>query len=223
MLSKANQGLATLEKYRARLDQVSAPPDRARVRRRGRPLRRALGAPARRAGDPDGDRGRALHHRARLRGPADRDAARGDRGRGDGRARRADPRLQRRATPSRTLEQALAELAELRTPELLDFGRLAELLGYDRKTNTLDFPVTPRGYRALVGGPAAAAPGGAEGRPPFRRPRGDARGASDAELEAVEGVGEARAKEIREGIRRLQEVDIVDRYSMNRRPRSGRP
>ena len=36
--------------------------------------------------------------------------------------------------------------------------------------------------------------------------------ASEAELEAVEGVGDARAKEIREGIRRLQEVDIVDRY-----------
>ena len=25
----------------------------------------------------------------------------------------------------------------------------AELLGYDRKLNTLDFPVTPRGYRIL--------------------------------------------------------------------------
>ena len=39
--------------------------------------------------------------------------------------------------------------------------------------------------------------------------------ASDADLEAVEGVGEARAKEIREGLRRLQEVDIVDRYRVN--------
>ena len=36
--------------------------------------------------------------------------------------------------------------------------------------------------------------------------------ASDADLAAVEGVGDTRAKEIREGIRRLQEVDIVDRY-----------
>jgi chromosome segregation ATPase len=35
---------------------------------------------------------------------------------------------------------------------------------------------------------------------------------SEEELEAVEGVGEARAREIREGLRRLQEVDIVDRY-----------
>ena len=36
--------------------------------------------------------------------------------------------------------------------------------------------------------------------------------ASDAELEAVDGVGPTRAKDIREGLRRLQEVDLVDRY-----------
>ena len=41
----------------------------------------------------------------------------------------------------------------------------------------------------------------------------DLMAASDADLEAVEGVGEARAKEIREGLRRLEEVDIVDRYT----------
>ncbi len=39
--------------------------------------------------------------------------------------------------------------------------------------------------------------------------------ASDAELAAIEGVGEARAKDIREGLRRLQEVDLVDRYQVN--------
>ncbi len=58
------------------------------------------------------------------------------------------------------IERALAELAELPHTELLDFGRLAELLGYDRKTSTIDFAVTPRGYRALSPGPATAAPGG---------------------------------------------------------------
>ena len=36
--------------------------------------------------------------------------------------------------------------------------------------------------------------------------------ATDAELEAVEGVGEIRAKDIREGLRRLQEINLVDRY-----------
>jgi diadenylate cyclase len=109
------------------------------------------------------------------------------------------------------VERVLAELGSLEHTELLDFGRLAELLGYDRKTDTLDFAVAPRGYRALSGVP--------------RLPRlvaqkvirhfGDLEGlmtASDHDLEAVEGVGSARAREIREGISRLQEVDIVDRY-----------
>jgi diadenylate cyclase len=95
--------------------------------------------------------------------------------------------------------------------DLLDFGRLAELLGYDRKTNTLDHPVSPRGYRVL-------------GRVP-RLPKlviqaivrsfgglDEILAATDAELEAVEGVGDMRAKDIREGLRRLQEINLVDRY-----------
>ncbi len=36
--------------------------------------------------------------------------------------------------------------------------------------------------------------------------------ASDGELESVEGVGDMRAKDIREGLRRLQEINLVDRY-----------
>jgi hypothetical protein len=44
---------------------------------------------------------------------------------------------------------ALDGIARLAHQDLLDFGRLAELLGHDRKVNTLDFPVSPRGYRIL--------------------------------------------------------------------------
>jgi diadenylate cyclase len=36
--------------------------------------------------------------------------------------------------------------------------------------------------------------------------------ATQRELEAVEGVGPARAREIREGLRRLQEHNLVERY-----------
>ena len=79
VLSKANQGLATLEKYRSRLDQLAGRLTALEFAGGRGALRRALGAPAGRARDPDGDRGRALHHRARHRGPADRDAARGPR------------------------------------------------------------------------------------------------------------------------------------------------
>jgi diadenylate cyclase len=106
---------------------------------------------------------------------------------------------------------AMEEIGRLPHQDLLDFGRLAELLGYDRKLNTLDYPVSPRGYRVL-------------GRIP-RLPRivvtqivaefgglDELLAATDAELEAVEGVGEIRAKDIREGLRRLQELNLVDRY-----------
>jgi diadenylate cyclase len=108
---------------------------------------------------------------------------------------------------------ALAQdgIARLPHQDLLDFGRLAELLGYDRKVNTLDYPVSPRGYRIL-------------GRIPrlpklvvqniVREFRGldEILAATDPELEAVDGVGEIRAKDIREGLRRLQEINLVDRY-----------
>jgi diadenylate cyclase len=106
---------------------------------------------------------------------------------------------------------ALDEIGRLPHQDLLDFGRLAEVLGYDRKVNTLDYPVSPRGYRIL-------------GRIP-RLPKlvvqqivqefgglDEMLAATDAELETVEGVGEIRAKDIREGLRRLQEINLVDRY-----------
>jgi len=106
---------------------------------------------------------------------------------------------------------AIDQLARLPQQDLLDFGRLAELLGYDRKLNTLDYPVAPRGYRIL-------------GRIP-RLPRllvdqivrefgalDELLAATDGELETVDGVGEIRAKDIREGLRRLQEINLVDRY-----------
>ncbi len=105
----------------------------------------------------------------------------------------------------------LDSLARLPHQDLLDFGRLAELLGYDRKLNTLDHPASPRGYRIL-------------GRIP-RLPKmvvqsivsefnglDEILAAADPELEGVEGVGDMRAKDIREGLRRLQEINLVDRY-----------
>jgi diadenylate cyclase len=105
----------------------------------------------------------------------------------------------------------LDQIGRLAHQDLLDFGRLAELLGYDRKLNTLDYPVAPRGHRILGRIPRlpklvvtqiVAEFGGLD----------ELLAATDAELEAVEGVGEIRAKDIREGLRRLQEINLVDRY-----------
>jgi diadenylate cyclase len=105
----------------------------------------------------------------------------------------------------------LDSLARLPHQDLLDFGRLAEMLGYDRKLNTLDHPASPRGYRILGRIPRIPKMvvqsivnefGGLE----------EILGAPDPDLESVEGVGDMRAKDIREGLRRLQEINLVDRY-----------
>src|ERR1700728_2651212 len=48
-----------------------------------------------------------------------------------------------------TFAAAFDQLVRLPNQDLLDFGRLAELLGYDRKLNTLDYPTSPRGFRIL--------------------------------------------------------------------------
>ncbi len=105
----------------------------------------------------------------------------------------------------------LDQLARLPHADLLDFGRLAELLGYDRKLNTLDYPVSPRGHRILGRIPRLPKRAVHEIVREFGR-LDEMLAATDAELETLEGVGEIRAKDIREGLRRLQEINLVDRY-----------
>jgi diadenylate cyclase len=106
---------------------------------------------------------------------------------------------------------ALETLGGLRYHDLLEFERLAELLGYSRTVNTLDHAVSPRGYRVLSHIPRLP-------ETVVNRVVGDLGTldsvvrASQRELEAVEGVGAVRAREIREGLRRLQEHNLVDRY-----------
>ncbi len=211
VLAKANQALATLEKYRTRLDQVSTRltalefeggatlHDVLTVLQRSELVTR-MAVEIERYIVELGSEGRLIEMQLEetMVGAAAEKAA-----------------LVRDYLASFPDEAAFAaaleEIGRLAHQDLLDFGRLAELLGYDRKLNTLDYPVAPRGYRVL-------------GRIP-RLPKlvvsqviGELGGldellaATDAELEGVEGVGEIRAKDIREGLRRLQEVNLVDRY-----------
>jgi diadenylate cyclase len=111
----------------------------------------------------------------------------------------------------RDAEAALAALDSLGYLELLEFERVGEALGYPGTVNPLDHAVAPRGYRVL----------GAIPRLPVQivehvvRDLGSLDAivrASQRDLEAVEGVGPARAREIREGLRRLQEHNLVERY-----------
>ena len=67
----------------------------------------------------------------------------------------------------------LDSLARLPHQDLLDFGRLAELLGYDRKLNTLDHPVVAARPPHPRPHPAPAEAGGPGHRRRVRRPRRD--------------------------------------------------
>ena len=210
VLTKANQGLATLDKYRARLDQVSSRLtalefegggtlyDVLAVLQRAELVTR-MAVEVERYIVELGTEGRLIEmqlEETMVGVASDKSALIRDYSAQDS---------------EQGLVERLSELAKLPHQDLLDFGRLAELLGYDRKLNTLDFRVAPRGYRVL--GRIPRLPklvvqkiiqefGGLE----------EVLAASDMDLESVEGVGATRAKDIREGVRRLQEVDLVDRY-----------
>src|SRR5215211_695155 len=210
VLAKANQGLATLDKYRARLDSVSTRLTRLEfeggsvlydvlsVLQRAELVTR-MAVEVERYIVELGTEGRLIEMQLEetMVGVAADKAALVH----DYLAEHSDEGF----------AMVLDSLARLPHQDVLDFGRLSELLGYDRKLNTLDHPVSPRGYRIL-------------GRIP-RLPKlviqaivrefgglDEILAASDAELEAVEGVGDMRAKDIREGLRRLQEINLVDRY-----------
>jgi diadenylate cyclase len=109
------------------------------------------------------------------------------------------------------VNQVVHELARLPADELRDPGRVAEALGLPGSFHDSESGVEPRGYRLL-----------------YRLPRfSDAiieriverfvnlqqiMRASLGELEQVEGVGQARAHQVKDGLARLAEAGIFERY-----------
>ena len=97
--------------------------------------------------------------------------------------------------------------------ELLDLGRLAELLGHDRKANPHDLHVSARGYRALGRIPRLPRLVGEKVIRQFGSLE-EILAATDEELAAVDGVGEDRAADIREGLDRIRESEVFERYPL---------
>jgi diadenylate cyclase len=110
------------------------------------------------------------------------------------------------------IDDALEALAELSTEELLDLRAVAATLHLPGGGADLDRPLQPRGFRLLAKVP--------------RLPEGvidhiiDRFGslqkimrATIDDLDDVEGVGEVRARAIKDGLSRLTETSILDRYS----------
>jgi diadenylate cyclase len=144
VLAKANQGLATLDKYRARLDQISSRLtalefegggvlyDVLSVLQRAELVTR-MAVEVERYIVELGTEGRLIEMQLEetMVGVA-----------ADKTALVRDYSVEDSEENLATVQQTLAHLPH---QDVLDLGRLAEMLGYDRMMNSLDFPVAPRG------------------------------------------------------------------------------
>src|SRR5579872_4464948 len=115
------------------------------------------------------------------------------------------------AAPGREAD-VIAALSALSTEELRDGAKVGAALGLPKHESELDSSLEPRGYRLL-----------------YRLPRfpdtlvdrivehfaglQKIMRASVGDLEEVGGVGEARARSVKEGLSHLAEASILDRYS----------
>ncbi len=211
ILSRANQALATLERYKQRLDEVSGAlsaleiedlvtvRDAVAVVQRLEMVRRIADEIAGYVVELGTD-GRllALQLEELMAGvDADRTLVIRD-------YLPAGKRL-------RGLEDALDELDGLTATDLIDLVAVGKALGYPGASDALDVAVSPRGFRLLTKVPRL--PGMVVDR--LVDHFGSLQrllGATVEDLQAVDGVGDARARGVREGLSRLAEASILERY-----------
>jgi diadenylate cyclase len=222
ILSKANQALATLERYKLRLDEVSGTlsaleiEDLVTVRDATAVVQRL--EMVRRIADEIegyvvelGTDGRLLSLQLdELVSGVDIDRELIVR---DYRPAKAAGRRDAHDAGKHATDQVsgiLAALDELSAAELLDLSTVADVLGFPGG-DALDLPVSPKGYRLLAKVPRL--PGSVVDR--LVEHFGGLQkllAASIDDLQAVGGVGESRARSVREGLSRLAESSILERY-----------
>lgn len=107
--------------------------------------------------------------------------------------------------------EALEHIAAWSADALLDPASIARELGYGQGVSLVDTSVSPRGYRLLRKIPRLPHQivdnlvqtfGGLQAM----------MSASIDQLDAVEGIGESRARSIKEGLRRLRDQALIDRH-----------
>lgn len=110
------------------------------------------------------------------------------------------------------VDQIAEKLRELESEELLSLPRVAEVMGYDPTSKMMEVHLSPRGFRMLRKIP----------RLPLSVIKNmverfghleQIMKASAEELESVEGIGPVRAAEIIEGFDRLRELNFLERYN----------
>lgn len=111
----------------------------------------------------------------------------------------------------KAISAALEELDALSATGLLDLDSVARALGFPNDAEALDAAVSPRGYRLLTRIPRLPMSvidnlvehfGGLQ----------KLLASSVEDLVAVDGIGGARARSVREGLSRLAESSILERY-----------
>jgi diadenylate cyclase len=104
-----------------------------------------------------------------------------------------------------------SELKKLSSDDLLEHVNLVRILGYPPHNNIQETAVSPRGYRILNKIPRLPANVIHNLIARFENlPRIMA--ASIEELDDVEGIGDVRARTIKEGLKRIQEQVFIDRH-----------
>jgi diadenylate cyclase len=211
LLNRANQALQTLERYKNRLDTVSGSlsalevEDLVTVRDVVTVLQRAEMV-RRIAEEIDGyivelgvDGRLVLLQLDELMGGVDDD-------------RRLVIRDYFYETATWRLDQAMEQLSNLSTEDLLDLKTVAAILHLPAEHAELDAGLQPRGYRLLAKIPRL--PEAVVDRivERFGSLQKIMRATID-DLDDVEGVGATRARAIKEGLSRLAETSILDRYS----------
>ncbi len=213
ILSRANQAVATLERYKSRLDEVTRQlsvveiedfvtlRDALTVVQRLEMVRRIsteieqdvleLGTDGRQLALQleelvgDNEDARTLLVRDYLAGP--------------------------QAPTPQTVEKTLAALDALSDVDLLDLTVLAHTYGYVSTIEALDTPVNPRGYRVLTRVPRLQFSQIDQLVGSFGSLQG-LLAATAADLQTVDGVGKIWARHIREGLSRLAEASISGPY-----------
>ena len=115
------------------------------------------------------------------------------------------------ARRTRSLEEALQDLDNLSATDLLDLTVVAKAVGFPASAEALEQAVSPRGYRLLAKVPRL--PGTVVDR--LIDHFGGLQkllAAGIDDLQVVDGVGETRARSVREGLSRLAESSILERY-----------
>lgn len=113
----------------------------------------------------------------------------------------------------RSLDTVLAGMTALSSEELLEQANFCKMLGYSGGATSMDQPVLSRGHRILSQIPRLPLPIIDNVVKAFGTLQ-DTLAASLEELDEVEGIGEVRARSIKEGLSRMQQQYILRQATM---------